>query len=73
MPAQAAFAAYMQSIDGTKREIASFQQAVLTTQSDGVFARARESQTANPRGLKQWRARDDPDWASREPKRPRVS
>jgi hypothetical protein len=63
----------MQSIDSTKKEIAGFREAVLTTQSDGVFAKARESQSAQPKGIKQWRARDDPDWANRAPKRPRVS
>ena len=72
-PAQAAFAAYMQSVDGTNKEIASFQEAVHGLQTDGLFAKASASQKANPKGLKQWRASEHPDWASPDRKRRRDS
>ena len=72
-PAQAAFAAYMQSVEGTNKEIASFQEAVHGLQTDGLFAKASASQKANPKGLKQWRASEHPDWANPDRKRRRDS
>ncbi|KAL2258638.1 hypothetical protein VTK26DRAFT_7997 [Humicola hyalothermophila] len=69
---QAAFTAYMQSIEGTSKEIAGFREAILAVQAEGVFQKARESQTVNAKGIKQWRARDDPDWANPETKRRRI-
>lgn len=63
----------MQSIEKTKKEIASFQEALIGVQQDGTFALVSKSQSANPKGIKQWRARDDPDWANPAPKRQRVS
>ncbi|SPQ26093.1 6d3ccb14-ee1a-42d0-928e-d950a3592cf4 [Thermothielavioides terrestris] len=72
---QAAFAAYMQSVDRANKEVASFREALVGLHSDGVFAQAGASQKANPKGIKAWRARDDPDWADPDPKvkRSRIS
>lgn len=53
----------MQSVEGANMEIASFQSALVALQSDGVFAKASSSQKVNPKGLKQWRASEHPDWA----------
>ncbi|KAL2020365.1 hypothetical protein VTK56DRAFT_8494 [Thermocarpiscus australiensis] len=72
---QALFSTFMQSVDGANREISAFQQAVMMMESEGIFAKAHESQQKNPKGIKQWRARDDPDWADQDGdrKRPRHS
>ncbi|KAK4235493.1 hypothetical protein C8A03DRAFT_46397 [Achaetomium macrosporum] len=70
---QAAFAAYMQSVNSTTKEVAGFREAVRGLQSDGIFARASASQQANPKGIKPWRAQNDPDWANPDPKRRRIS
>ena len=71
-PAQVAFAAYMQSVDSTNKEVASFQEAFLGLHTDGVFHRARAGQK-NPKGLKQWRASEHPDWADPDRKRRRIA
>ncbi|KAH6841152.1 hypothetical protein B0I37DRAFT_357962 [Chaetomium sp. MPI-CAGE-AT-0009] len=69
---QAAFAAYMQSVEGTHKDVSSFQEAILRLQTDGVLNRARTAQK-NGKGLKQWRATEHPDWADADRKRRRVS
>lgn len=64
----------MKSVDSTNKEIASFREALVGMQSDKLFVRVMESQKANPKGIKQWRARDDADWANIKPnKRARHS
>lgn len=74
MLAQAAFAAYMQAVENASKEVASFRDVINSPETEALFGRAGRSQKENPRGIKQWRARDDPDWASEEPpKRPRQS
>ncbi|KAK3301626.1 uncharacterized protein B0T15DRAFT_544157 [Chaetomium strumarium] len=70
---QAAFAAYMQSVNSTTKEVTGFREAVRGLQSEGIFARAAASQQGNPKGIKPWRARNDPDWANPDPKRRRLS
>jgi hypothetical protein len=71
--AQAAFAAYMQSVSTTIKEVTGFREAVRGLQSEGIFTRATASQQANPKGIKPWRAHSDPDWVSPDPKRRRIS
>lgn len=71
-PAQAAYAAYMQSVESTHKEVSSFQEAILRLQTDGVLNRARTGQK-NLKGLKQWRASEHPDWADSDRKRRRIS
>lgn len=63
----------MQSVESTNKEIASFQEAIQGLQTDGVFSKAGLSQKANPKGLKQWRATEHPDWASPDRKHRRES
>jgi hypothetical protein len=63
----------MQSVESTNKEIAAFQEAIQGLQTDGVFTKAGFSQKANPKGLKQWRATEHPDWASPDRKRRRES
>ena len=63
----------MQSIERASNEIAGFKETLQATQAEGVFEKARESQIRSGKGFKQWRARDDPDWANPERKRRRIS
>ncbi|KAK4106931.1 hypothetical protein N658DRAFT_415749 [Parathielavia hyrcaniae] len=65
-------AALLQAVDKTNKDIASFQEAHLRLQTDGVLPRARASQK-NSKGLKHWRASDHPDWANPDRKRHRLS
>ncbi|KAK4150547.1 hypothetical protein C8A00DRAFT_17949 [Chaetomidium leptoderma] len=70
---QLAFAAYMQSIDSTNKEVASFQEAVHALNADGVFTKAHASKKASKGNkIKQWRASEHPDWASPDRKRRRI-
>ncbi|AEO57381.1 hypothetical protein MYCTH_2303475 [Thermothelomyces thermophilus ATCC 42464] len=68
---QAAFAAFMQSVNNTNKEVANFQEAYYSLITDGLFQRARPGQKS-PRSLKQWRATEHPDWADPDKKRRRV-
>ncbi|KXX79812.1 hypothetical protein MMYC01_203313 [Madurella mycetomatis] len=71
---QAAFSAYMQSVENASKEVTSFRDLVHGPETEALFARAGRSQKENPKGIKQWRARDDPDWANEErKKRPKPS
>ncbi|KAL2160491.1 hypothetical protein VTH06DRAFT_1179 [Thermothelomyces fergusii] len=68
---QAAFAAFMQSVDNANKEVASFQAAYDGLFNDDRLKGARSSQTSLG-SLKQWRATEHPDWADPEKKRRRV-
>ncbi|KAK4124014.1 hypothetical protein N657DRAFT_597044 [Parathielavia appendiculata] len=65
-------ASFLQAVDKTNKDIASFQEAHLRLQADGVFPRARASQK-NSKGLKHWRASEHPDWANPDRKRSQIS
>ncbi|KAJ4292130.1 hypothetical protein N0V88_005757 [Collariella sp. IMI 366227] len=70
---QATYIAFKQAVDDTNKEITSFREAVVGPTSKDIFKAASASQTAKPKGIKQWRARDDPDWANPTLKRRRLS
>ena len=63
----------MQSVDRTNKEVSSFQSTLSALQTEGVFAKASVSRKENPKGLKQWRATEHPDWADSAAKRQRIS
>ncbi|KAL2155824.1 hypothetical protein VTH82DRAFT_566 [Thermothelomyces myriococcoides] len=68
---QAVFAAFMQSVNNTNKEIANFKAAYESLLADNQFQKAQSSQ----KGLgtiKQWRATEHPDWADPDKKRRRV-
>lgn len=64
----------MQSVENASKEVTGFRDLVNGPETEALFARAGRSQKENPKGIKQWRARDDPDWANEERrKRPKPS
>ncbi|KAK3906493.1 hypothetical protein C8A05DRAFT_11750 [Staphylotrichum tortipilum] len=68
---QAVFAAYMQSIEDTNKEIAAFQEAIQSLQTDGVLTKSGAGHKGGP--LRMWCASEHPDWANPDRKRRRVS
>jgi hypothetical protein len=61
----------MQSVESANKEVAGFRDVLYSPETEALFTRALKSQKENPKGIKQWRARDDPDWAN-EDRRKRV-
>ena len=60
-PAQATFAAFMQSVNNTNKEVANFKDA-YSGLAEGLFQRVRTSQSRQ-KSFRQWRATEHPDWA----------
>ncbi|KAK0711672.1 hypothetical protein B0H67DRAFT_298503 [Lasiosphaeris hirsuta] len=60
------FTSFKKSVESTQKEISSFKEAITSEKSRKVFQKASESRRANPKGIKPWRARDDPEWTSRK-------
>ncbi|KAK0716482.1 hypothetical protein B0T21DRAFT_374990 [Apiosordaria backusii] len=67
---EAMYSAFMQSVDSTTKELGSFRDALASREIRTILAKANESQKRDPKGIKQWRAMDDPFWA--DPDRKRV-
>lgn len=57
-----AFEALQKSTASACSEIREYKQAATNEEATKVFERARQSRKDNPKGIKSWRARDDPDW-----------
>ncbi|KAK3944225.1 hypothetical protein QBC46DRAFT_350639 [Diplogelasinospora grovesii] len=68
---KAMVASFMESVQDTNKELSDFKQAYTSEESKKIFQKASESRRANPKGIKPWRARDDPDWIY--PKRRKTS
>lgn len=60
------FTSFKNSVENTQKEINGFKEAIISEKSRKVFQKASESRRSNPKGIKPWRARDDPDWTSRK-------
>jgi len=58
------FTAFSNSVENTRKEIASFKQAINSEESKKVFQKTIESRRANSMGIKPWRYRDYPDWTT---------
>ncbi|KAL2146016.1 hypothetical protein VTI28DRAFT_5354 [Corynascus sepedonium] len=58
---QATFAAFMQSVNNTNKEVANFKDA-YSGLAEGLFQRVRTSQSRQ-KSFRQWRATEHPDWA----------
>ncbi|KAI3397542.1 hypothetical protein diail_10635 [Diaporthe ilicicola] len=43
-------------------EIREYKQAATSEETAKVLERAKQSRKENPKGIKPWLARDDPDW-----------
>ncbi|KAK4200532.1 hypothetical protein QBC40DRAFT_279838 [Triangularia verruculosa] len=67
---EAMYAAFMQSVESTTKELGSFRDALTSQEIRAIMAKANASQKKDPKGIKPWRAMDDPFWA--DPDRKRV-
>ncbi|KAK4668871.1 uncharacterized protein QC764_0106710 [Podospora pseudoanserina] len=67
---EAMYAAFMQSVDSTTKELGSFRDALGSPETKAIWNRVNVSQKRDPKGIKQWRAVDDPFWG--DPDRKRV-
>ncbi|KAK4639770.1 hypothetical protein QC761_711285 [Podospora bellae-mahoneyi] len=67
---EAMYAAFMQSVDSTTKELGSFRDALGSPETKAIWNRVSASQKRDPKGIKQWRAVDDPFWG--DPDRKRV-
>ncbi|KAJ9134498.1 hypothetical protein NKR23_g10085 [Pleurostoma richardsiae] len=45
-----------------QKEIGDFKSLMLEDSTKKVLDHAEQSRKENPKGIRQWRARDDPDW-----------
>ncbi|KAL2123840.1 hypothetical protein VTJ04DRAFT_205 [Mycothermus thermophilus] len=70
---QEAYEAFIQAVETTNKDIASFQATILALHAEGIFTKAFTSRKENPLGLKQWRPTEHPDWADADRKRKRTS
>lgn len=56
------FEALQESSKTAYSAIQEYKQAATNEETSKVFERAKQSRQDNPKGIKPWRARDDPDW-----------
>ncbi|KAH8781462.1 hypothetical protein F5883DRAFT_638292 [Diaporthe sp. PMI_573] len=60
--AEATFSALRESTKSACGEIREYKQSATSEETTKVLERAKQSRKDNPKGIKPWRARDDPDW-----------
>ncbi|KAK1769067.1 hypothetical protein QBC33DRAFT_513311 [Phialemonium atrogriseum] len=58
------FASFVKSVTETSKELADFKEAMMSEESRKVFEQANQSRKANPKGIRPWRAVEDPDWTT---------
>lgn len=59
---EATFSALRESTKSACGEIREYKQSATSEETTKVLERAKQSRKDNPKGIKPWRARDDPDW-----------
>ncbi|KAK3374893.1 hypothetical protein B0H63DRAFT_259586 [Podospora didyma] len=70
---QVAYNAFRKSIDSTNLEIANFRAAITSEEIKKIFQRAADSRQANPKGIKPWRATEDPEWTANKRRKTNAS
>ncbi|KAK7737839.1 hypothetical protein SLS53_006460 [Cytospora paraplurivora] len=60
--AEAVFSTVRESTKAAYSEVREYKYLATDEQSTKIFERAKHSRKENPKGIKPWRARDDPDW-----------
>ena len=65
MLAEILFKSFTNAVQESSTQLTEFRQTVTSEKSLKVFKLATDSRRANPKGIKPWRARDDPDWLER--------
>lgn len=60
--AEATFSALQETTKSAYSEIKEYKQTATNEETAKVLEHAKQSRKDNPKGIKPWRARDDPDW-----------
>lgn len=60
--AETTFSALQETTKSAYSEIKEYKQAATNEETTKVLEHAKQSRKDNPKGIKPWRARDDPDW-----------
>lgn len=58
------FSAFKDSVAGARSEIADVRTALTSEDSKKLFDEANTSRQAKPKGIRPWRAGDDPTWTT---------
>lgn len=62
--ADALFSSFAKSVGETSSELNDFKAAMTSEESKKVFEKANESRQVNPKGIRTWRATEDPEWTT---------
>lgn len=55
---------FKNSVAGARKEITDFKSVLTSEESKKLFDDANVSRQAKPKGLRPWRASDDPNWTT---------
>ncbi|KAL1878825.1 hypothetical protein VTK73DRAFT_7478 [Phialemonium thermophilum] len=58
------FSSLKHAVLETKGDLDEFRDAFTNEESRKIFDQANESRKANPKGIRPWRALDNPDWTA---------
>lgn len=56
------FSTVRESTKAAYGEVREYKQLATDEESTKILERAKHSRKENPKGIKPWRARDDPEW-----------
>jgi hypothetical protein len=56
------FSTIRESTKAAYSEVREYKQLATDEESTKILERAKQSRKDNPKGIKPWRARDDPEW-----------
>ncbi|ROW17727.1 hypothetical protein VPNG_00663 [Cytospora leucostoma] len=59
---EAMFSTVRESTKAAYNEVREYKHLATDEESTRIFERARRSRQENPKDIKPWRARDDPEW-----------
>lgn len=59
---EAMFSTIRESTKAAYSEVREYKQLATDEESTKILERAKQSRKDNPKGIKPWRARDDPEW-----------
>jgi len=57
-------------VASARKEVSEFETAVTSAESKKLFDDADASREAKPKGIRPWRATDDPNWTTLRKKKP---
>lgn len=59
---EAIFSSFAESVMTAREEVGAFKELMTADKTKQILEHAKQSRLENPRGIKPWRARDDPSW-----------